>query len=96
MSLDDVVKERKLSEAPEDDFVCPYCGGQAEIETHRHTLVGGTPDPNHHWQECTCRACHAGSHVSTAKRMCGIRKTLRTRPFSKVLPTAVRCMFTIA
>jgi len=40
------------------DQICPFCNSKEikEID-HYMTLVGGDPDPNHHWRTFKCREC---------------------------------------
>jgi hypothetical protein len=42
-----------------DEIVCPYCHSKKHTysQSHTQTLVGGTPDPNHHTLICFCSFC---------------------------------------
>ena len=55
--LFEIIKER-----PDHNLgrrtICPGChSGDIEEKEHTTTLVGGKPDPNHHWVRSHCNDC---------------------------------------
>jgi len=55
-ALADLVKNRPMAHVLPPK--CPYCKDEKMKETgHSQTLLGGDPDPNHHWRGFRCAAC---------------------------------------
>lgn len=56
--LFELVKERPSPSLTRDETICPFCNSHnVKINEHWETLVGGDPDPNHHWKSSTCNDC---------------------------------------
>ena len=55
----ELVKERPDRTLKLDETFCPFCCSTdiKEVE-HIQTLLGGKPDPNHHWHHCECNNCN--------------------------------------
>lgn len=58
-ALRDLIRQRPMVHALPPK--CPYCGSPNTTEKdHTMTLVGGDPDPNHHWRYHVCDSCGKG------------------------------------
>jgi hypothetical protein len=54
MKIEEIVKQKYLTEKPEDSGQCPFCGGEV-------VLVEGECASSHYQQGCTCQICDASS-----------------------------------
>lgn len=60
LSILDIVKERPLTEGPDDPAHCPYCDStNVKVRSRSSTLVGytGPVNTNHQWHESECERC---------------------------------------
>ena len=56
--LFELVKERPDPLLSKDKTICPFCDSEnITVHDHSSTMVGGDPDPNHHWKRSKCNDC---------------------------------------